>query len=50
MTADEMRGCASAVQGVPGATGLQSSLGRAEEDEGDEAKPMRVSPEHERWQ
>jgi hypothetical protein len=35
-------------QGTPGATRLQSSLARFLEEEGDEAKLMRWSPEHER--
>jgi hypothetical protein len=31
-----------------GAVGLESSPAKAREEEGDEAKPMRGSPEHER--
>jgi hypothetical protein len=41
-------GGASSAHGTPGATGLQSSPARSEEEEDDETKPMRGSPEHER--
>jgi hypothetical protein len=41
-------GSASLAQGALGAMVLQSSPTRAREGEGNEAKPMRGSPEHER--
>jgi hypothetical protein len=41
-------GGASSAHGTPGATGLQSSPARSEEEEDDETKPMRGSPEHKR--